>query len=74
MAGINSRGYEQVDVEHHDVSSIAYPLTKEITIRIVMIILLMKNWYGELIGVKGEFLMVQFYNDEMIYLEVPEEF
>ena len=34
--------------------------------------MLMDNWYGEMIGVKGSFLMGRFYNNEIIHLKVPE--
>ena len=39
-----------------------------------MIMILMANWYDDLIYVKGAFIIVNFYNNEMIHLEVPVGF
>ena len=39
-----------------------------------MILLLMENWYGERIDVKGEFLMRKFDNSEIMYPEITEGF
>ena len=34
----------------------------------------MVNWYFRMIDVKGEFIMGQFYNNEILYLEFPKVF
>ena len=73
-ARLNARGYEQVDGVHFDSSSIAAPVTNDITIRIVLILMLMASWYGELLDVNGAFLMGLFENGERIHLHVPEGF
>ena len=45
---------------HHDGSSIAAPVTNELTIRIMMGIGLMANWAMKIVDIKGAFLRGEF--------------
>jgi hypothetical protein len=71
---LNARWYEQVAGKHYDASSIAALGTSDTTIRIVLTLLLMANWYGELLDVKGAFLHGIFEEGERLYMDVPEGF
>jgi hypothetical protein len=73
-ARLNARGFEQVDGVHCDKNTKAAPVTNEITIRIVSILLVMSRWYAELIDVKGAFLKGEFADGEEIYMEIPQGF
>jgi hypothetical protein len=56
----NARGFQQISGVHYDPKSVVAPVTNDITIRIVMILMIMATWVGELLDVKGEFLHGQF--------------
>jgi hypothetical protein len=73
-ARLNARGYEQVAGRHYDENSIAAPVTSDTTIRIVLTLLLMAGWYGELLDVKGAFLHGEFEEGEQLFMEIPEGF
>jgi hypothetical protein len=73
-ARLNARGYGQVAGKHYEENLIAAQITSDTTIRIVLNILLMANWYGELLDVKGAFLHGEFEEGEALYMEVPEGF
>jgi hypothetical protein len=72
-ARMNMRGYEQEDGVHYDSASIASPVTNDITIRMMMVLMLMTGWIGYLVDVKGAFLLGEFENNEqyiLAYLKV----
>ena len=73
-ARMNMRGYEQEDGEHYDSASIASPVTNDITIRMMIVLMLMTGWIGYLVDVKGAFLHGEFENDEQIFTKIPEGF
>jgi hypothetical protein len=73
-ARLNARGYEQVDGVHYDSHNISAPVTNDVTIRIVMVLMIMGGWVGELLDVKGAFLHGDFEEDRNVYMEVPEGF
>ena len=73
-ARLNARGFEQVDGEHFKSNSIASPVTNNITICIVLVLMLLAGWHGELIDIKGAFLHGDFEDGEKLYMEVPEGF
>jgi hypothetical protein len=54
-ARLNARGFKQVAGKHYDATAIAAPVTSDTTIHIVLMLLLMANWYGELLDVEGAF-------------------
>ena len=73
-ARLNGRGYEQIDGEHYDGTSIASPVTNDATIRITMVLMLLATWSAQIVDVKGAFLHGNLDDDEKIYMEIPEEF
>jgi hypothetical protein len=73
-ARINARGYEQIDGQHYHAHNISAPVANEITIRIVLVIMLMAGYVGELLDVKGAFLHGDLAEDEQIHMAVPEGF
>jgi len=73
-AGINARGYKQKDGQHYTSHSISAPVTNDVTIRIMLVLMIMGGWIGELVDVKGAFLHGDFTDGEEIYIETPERF
>jgi hypothetical protein len=71
-ARLNGRGFEQVPGVHYDPKSIAAPVVALTTVRIVFIIMLMAEWHGHVIDVRGAFLKGDFGNGELLYLQVPK--
>jgi hypothetical protein len=71
---LKARGYEQVAGKHYNATAITASVTSDTTIHIVLTLLLMANWYGELLDVKGVFLHDEFEEGEKLYMQVPEEF
>ena len=71
---MNARGFEQVDGEHYDSSSIASPIANKVTIRVVLTLMVMAGWYAEMMDVKGAFLHGDFEEKEKVYIEVPQGF
>jgi Reverse transcriptase (RNA-dependent DNA polymerase) len=73
-ARINARGYEQVDGIHYDSSSIAAPVTNDVTIRIMYTLATLANWKAYVVDVQGAFLNGHFQEEETLYLKIPEGF
>ena len=74
-ARCNARGYEEVDGVHYDGTSIAAPVTNELSVRILIVMMLMADWVGHVLDVKGAFLRGEFEpNQPPIYIKVPEGF
>ena len=73
-ARLNGRGYEQIDGEHYDGTSIASPVTNDATIRITMVLMLLATWSAQIVDVKGAFLHGNLDDGEKIYMEIPEGF
>ena len=73
-ARLNARGYEQVEGEHYNRYDIAAPVTSDVTIRIVMTLMLMAGWTGEVLDIQGAFLHGLFEDNEELYMEIPEGF
>ena len=74
-ARINGRGYEQIDGQHYDGSSIHAPVTNDCSVRIVMVLALMARWHGHIVDVKGGFLNGHLdHEKEKMYLGIPEGF
>jgi hypothetical protein len=60
---LNTRGYKQVDGSHYASDSIAMPVTKPITVRIVLMLYCMnRGWTSAIIDVDGAFLQGLFTN------------
>ena len=73
-ARINARGYEQVDGLHYDSHDISAPVTNDVTIRIVLTLMIMATWIGEILDVEGAFLHGDFDTGKNVYMKVPEGF
>ena len=73
-ARLNARGYEQVDGVHYDSHNISAPVTNDVTICIVLVLMIMAGWVGELLDIKGAFLHGEFEDGKNVYMEVPEGF
>jgi hypothetical protein len=73
-ARLNARGFEQKEGLHYDGSSISAPVSNEMVIRIVLVLMIMANWVGEILDVQGAFLHGRFDYGETIYIEVPQGF
>jgi hypothetical protein len=67
-------GYEQFMGKHYDSNSITAPVTSHMTIHMVLTLLLMAGWYGELLDVKGTFLHGEFNEGNVLYMDVPGGF
>ena len=52
--------------------SIAAPVTNDITIRIVLILMLLADWMARIYDIKGTFLKGKFDNGKEIFMEVPQ--
>jgi hypothetical protein len=63
-ARLNGRGFEQVPGIHYDPKSTAAPVVCMMTIRIVFILMLMAEWPGHVLDVRGAFLKGNFADDE----------
>ena len=73
-ARMNARGFEQIDGQHYDSNSISAPVASDITIRVVIVLMLMAGWVGELLDVKGAFLHGDINKAQRMYMEVPKGF
>ena len=73
-ARLNMRGYEQKDGEHYNSASISSPVTNDVTIRIIFVLLLMAGYMSYLLDIRGAFLHGEFHNGEIIYSRIPEGF
>ena len=73
-ARLVARGYEQVDGEHYKSDEIAAPVVNDMTIRIVLILMILARFCGELLDVNGAFLLGEFGTEEKLYMKVPEGF
>jgi hypothetical protein len=73
-ARLNARGYDQVDGINYDSDNIFSPVTNDVTIRIIMVLIIIFKWSAQLVDVKGAFLCGSFKDGEEIFMEVPEGF
>ena len=73
-ARLNARGFQQIPGDHYNARSISSPVTNDVTIRIMLVLMLMAGWHAEVVDVKGAFLHGKFEDGEIMYMEVPEGF
>jgi hypothetical protein len=71
---LNARGFKKVEGVHYDGTRTHAPVTNTGTIRIVLILMIMANWQGQIVDVKGAFLHGEFKDSEVIYMNVPHGF
>ena len=68
---LNSRDFEQLEVMYYNESNISSPFTKDISIRIFMVLELMSSWEEKNLDVKGAFLRGESEKEyEMCYMEI----
>ena len=65
------RGYEQIPEVHYNSAWTHAPVTTDITIRILLVLLLMSNGYAHVVDVQSAFLLGEFANGEALYCPVP---
>ena len=73
-ARLVARGFEQVEGDHYKADELAAPVVNDMTIRIVLILMVMARYCGELMDVRGAFLLGEFGKEEKLYMEVPQGF
>ncbi len=71
---LNARGFKQVEGVHYDGTSTHAPVMNAGTIQIVLILMIMANWQGQIVDVKGAFLHGEFKDGEVIYMKVSRGF
>ena len=71
-ARLNARGFEQVDGKHYQSHDISAPVTNDMTIRIIFVLMILAGWTSHLVDVKGAFLHGLFADNEVLYMEIPE--
>jgi len=70
---LNAHGFKQKEGKHYKKDSISSPVTNEVTIRIVLVIILVLRLLAGVLDVKGAFLQGEFDKDEAdIYMHVPD--
>jgi hypothetical protein len=75
-ARVTARGFMQILGVHYDPKTmIAAPVTNEMTIWIILLLMIMAIWLGELLDVKGAFLHGDFGPKEApIRMKIPQGF
>ena len=70
---LNAHGFKQKEGVHFKKNSISSPVTNEVTIRIVLVIILVMQLLAGVLEVKGAFLQGEFDSDEeQTHLTVPD--
>jgi hypothetical protein len=73
-ARLNARGYEQVDGVHYNSHDISALVTNNVTIHIVLTLMIMAGWTGEILDVKSAFLHGDLDEGKNMYMGIPEGF
>ena len=73
-ARLNARGFKQIDGVDYNEHSRSSPVVNEITILMIFVLIIMANWWAELLDIKGAFLHGDFEPGEKVYMKVPEGF
>jgi len=73
-ARLVARGFQQKEGEHFDENSISSPVVSDVTIRIVLVLMIIFDWYGIILDINGAFLLGRFSNGETIYMLIPDGF
>jgi hypothetical protein len=71
---LNACGFKQVEGVHYNRSSTHAPVTNAGTIQIVLILMIMTDWQGQIVVVKCTFLHGEFEDCKVIYMKVPRRF
>ena len=74
IAWLNSGGYKKVDLVHYDRVNIAYPVTNDMSIKI-LILEIMAAWTSKIHDVRVVLLHGEVTdNEEPIYMDIPQVF
>jgi hypothetical protein len=71
---LNAHRFKQVEGVHYNRSSTHTSVTNAGTIQIVLILMIMADWQGQIVDIKGAFLHGEFEDGEIIYMKVPHGF
>ena len=69
----NACGFKKVDGQSYDSFNIHAPVTNNVTVRLVLVLILLTGWVAHIVDAKGAFLHGQFEKGEKVYMEVPED-
>ena len=69
---MNAKGFEQVAGKNFDLISTAASLMKNITLRIVLVLILLVDWMAKICHVKGMFFKGKIENGKDLFMEVPQ--
>ena len=70
---MNAHGFKQQPNVYYRKDSISSPVTNEVTIRVVLVIMIVLQLLSGVLDVKGAFLQGEFeYDEEQIYLTIPD--
>jgi hypothetical protein len=70
----NAHRLKQFEGVHYNRSSTHAPVTNAGTTRILLMLMLMSDWHGWIMDVKGAFLHGEFEDSKVIYMKVPGGF
>jgi hypothetical protein len=73
-ARLNAGGFEQIDRQHYDKHDKAAPVVKDVTIRIVLVLIIMAGWWSEVMDVRGAFLHGMLQPHHQMYMTAPQGF
>ncbi len=68
---LDARRFKQVEGPHYGRTSTHAPVTNAGTIRIMLILMIMADWQGQIVDVKSVFLHGEFKDGKVIYMKVP---
>ncbi len=71
---LNSCRFKQVEGVHNGRTSTHALVANAGTIQIVSILMIMADWQGQIVDLKGAFLHGEFKDGEVIYMKVPRGF
>jgi hypothetical protein len=54
---LNARGFKQVEGVHYNGTSTHSPVTNAVTIQIVLILMIMANWQGQIVDIRAHSYM-----------------
>jgi hypothetical protein len=71
---LNAHRFKQVEGVHYNGSSTHAPVANAVNILIVPILMLMADWHGRIMDIKGAFLHGEFVRGKVIYMKVTRGF
>ena len=69
---LNTRGFKQVDDQSYDSVNIHAPVTKNVTVRLVLVLMVMVGWVAHIVDVKGACLHGKCEKGYKVHIEVLE--